>query len=92
MNALRPNGVLLIRDGDRDMEKKHQATRLSEFFSTSFFSFNKTTENGLHFLSGSTIRELARNRQMDCRAIEDSALTSNQIFVITHPVNNYEKV
>ncbi len=92
MNALRPNGVLLIRDGDRDMEKKHQATRLSEFFSTSFFSFNKTTENGLHFLSGSTIRELARNRQMECRAIEDSALTSNRIFIITHPVNNYEKV
>jgi len=83
---------LVIRDGDRDMEKKHQATRLSEFFSTRFFSFNKTTENGLHFLSGSTIRELVRNRQMECRAIEDSALTSNRIFVITHPVNNYEKV
>jgi 1-acyl-sn-glycerol-3-phosphate acyltransferase len=92
MDALRPNGVLVIRDGDRDLGKKHQATRLSEFFSTKFFSFNKTTENGLHFLSGNTIRELARNRQMDCRAIEDSALTSNQIFVITHPVKNYEKV
>jgi hypothetical protein len=29
---------------------------------------------------------------MDCRAFDDSAYTSNMLFVITHPVKSYEKV
>jgi len=92
MDSLRPNGVLLIRDGDRDLKKKHRATSLSEFFSTRFFSFNKTSGNRLHFLSGNTIRDLALSHHMDCRALHDSEYTSNLLFVITHPLKSYEKV
>ncbi len=92
MDSLRPEGVLLIRDGDRDLKKRHERTRLTEFFSTRLFSFNKTGGQPLHFLSGKTIRELARRHYMDCRALNQSAITSNLIFVITHPVKTYEKV
>src|SRR5450432_4103004 len=92
MDSLRPNGVLLIRDGDRDLKKKHRATSLSEFFSTRFFSFNKTSGNRLYFLSGNTIRDLALSHHMDCRALHDSEYTSNLLFVITHPLKSYEKV
>jgi len=91
MNAIRPGGVLIIRDGDRDLEKRHEVTRMTEFLSTRFFSFNKT--NGpLHFLSGNTISDLARRYNMDCRILDSPSRTSNLIFVISHPVKTYEKV
>jgi uncharacterized protein len=92
MDALRPGGVLLIRDGDRDLKKKHERTRLTEFFSTRFFAFNKTAGHPLQFLSGNTIRDLAARYQMDCRSLNESDYTSNLLFVITHPVKRYEKV
>jgi uncharacterized protein len=91
MESIRTGGVLIIRDGDRDLQKRHEVTRRTEFFSTRFFSFNKT--NGpLHFLSGKTIVELARRHNMDCRILDGTSRTSNCIFVISHPVNIYEKV
>jgi len=92
IETLRPGGMLLIRDGDRDMKKKHDRTRLTEFFSTRFFSFNKTSGHPLHFLSGKTIHDLAIKHHMECRTMDQSAYTSNLLFVITHPVKSYEKV
>jgi uncharacterized protein len=92
MEILRPGGVLLIRDGDRDLAAKHKKTRLSEYLSTRFFSFNKTREKKLHFLSGKNIRELARNHHLDCQSVDPSAWTSNLLFVISHPVKSHEKV
>jgi uncharacterized protein len=92
MNSLRTGGVLLIRDGDRDLKKKHKRTEWTEFFSTRFFAFNKTAGYPLQFLSGHTIRELASRHHMECRAMDPSDLTSNLLFVITHPVKAYEKV
>ncbi len=65
MSVLKPEGVLLIREGDRDMEKKHRRTRLTEFFSTRFFSFNKTGGRRLHFLSGQTIRPIGFRQSDD---------------------------
>ena len=90
--ALRPGGILLIRDGDRDLKKRHERTRMTEFFSTKFFSFNKTGGHPLYYLSGKTIHDLARQQQMDCQRLDPSSTTSNLIFVITHPVKSYEKV
>ena len=92
MNALRPGGVLIIRDGDSDLKKRHKGTRITEFFSTRFFSFNKRSGSRLHFLSGNTIRDLALRHKMDCRSLDPSIYTSNLIFVITHSVRAYEKV
>jgi 2-polyprenyl-3-methyl-5-hydroxy-6-metoxy-1,4-benzoquinol methylase len=92
MRALRAGGTMIIRDGDRDLKKKHERTKWTEFFSTRFFAFNKTSGHPLQFLSGSSIREMAANHQMDCRSINDSAITSNRLFIITHQVKTYEKV
>ena len=92
MEAVRPGGIILIRDGDTDLKNKHQGTRLTEFFSTRFFSFNKTEGDGLHFLSGNAITELARRYQMNCRSLDPSNYTSNRLFVITHSQKTYEKV
>ncbi len=92
MSALKPEGVLLIREGDRDMEKKHRRTKMTEFFSTRLFAFNKTGGRRLHFLSGQTIHQLASGSHMTCHSIDHSDLTSNQVFIIRHPVITYEKI
>jgi uncharacterized protein len=92
MDALRPEGVLLIRDGDRDLKKKHRMTHLSELFSTKFLSFNKTTGDKLYFLSGKSIQDMAEARHMHCKAIDSSEFTSNLLFAITHSVKKHEEV
>jgi len=92
MNAFQGNGILLIRDGNRDLKKKHKRTRLTEIFSTRILAFNKTAGHPLHFISGKSIQEMAQRHGMDCRSMDQSVHTSNQLFVITHPVKSYEKV
>ncbi|HRO47623.1 1-acyl-sn-glycerol-3-phosphate acyltransferase [Agriterribacter sp.] len=82
LNSLHAGGTLIIRDGDRDLEAKHKGTRLTEFFSTKLFGFNKTTASGLSFLSGSMIYETAAAHHMECRKIDETKYTSNVIFVI----------
>ena len=76
------NGILIIRDGNKDLTERHRGTKITEFFSTTFSGFNKTTENGLSFLSGSLIREIAKGKKMGFQEIDPSKLTSNKIFVI----------
>jgi SAM-dependent methyltransferase len=92
MDALRPGGTMIIRDGDRDLKDKHERTKWTEFFSTRFFAFNKTSGYPLRFLSGHVIKGLASSHQMDCRDIIDSEFTSNRLFIITHQVKTHEKV
>jgi uncharacterized protein len=82
MQNLNENGVLIIRDGNKDLSGRHLGTKITEFFSTTFSGFNKTTENGLSFLSGSLIREVANEQKMECTDIDQSKYTSNIIFVI----------
>ncbi|HET9054238.1 MAG TPA: methyltransferase domain-containing protein, partial [Cyclobacteriaceae bacterium] len=82
MESLNAGGTLLIRDGDKDLEEKHKGTKLTEFFSTRLFKFNKTTGSGLSFLSGSLISNMAAAYHMECRKIDETKYTSNVIFVI----------
>ncbi|MGN6493316.1 MAG: 1-acyl-sn-glycerol-3-phosphate acyltransferase [Agriterribacter sp.] len=83
IDALNTGGVLIIRDGNKELEERHKGTRLTEFFSTRFFGFNKVTDQGLSFLSGNTIRRLAKEYTLDCREIDDTKYTSNIIFVLS---------
>ncbi|MFT3750866.1 MAG: 1-acyl-sn-glycerol-3-phosphate acyltransferase [Agriterribacter sp.] len=84
IQALNPGGVLIIRDGDKDRAEKHKGTKLTEFFSTKLLQFNKTTDKGLSFLSGSMIYEIAAANGMHCREIDETKYTSNIIFVISN--------
>ncbi len=81
---LNTDGVIVLRDGNADLKERHKGTRLTEFFSTKFFGFNKTTATGLSFLSGSSIKELAAMHNMKCKEIDQTKYTSNIIFVIKH--------
>jgi 1-acyl-sn-glycerol-3-phosphate acyltransferase len=82
MESLNEGGTLIIRDGDKDLEEKHKGTKLTEFFSTRLFGFNKTTGSGLSFLSGRMISDMAAAHHMECRKIDETKYTSNVIFVI----------
>jgi uncharacterized protein len=87
MNNLNPGGSIIIRDGDKDKESMHKKTKLTEFFSTIVFNFNKTKETGLSFLSGNMIKEMAAEKNMSCTEIADSKLTSNTIFILKTATN-----
>ncbi|ANH79665.1 glycerol acyltransferase [Niabella ginsenosidivorans] len=81
IQSLLPGGVLVIRDGDKDLKAKHKGTRLTEFFSTKIFSFNKTV-NELHFLSGKMIKELAIKHGLSFERVDNTKYTSNVIWVL----------
>ena len=83
IDHLNPGGKLIIRDGDNDIKDRHKRTKLTEYFSTSLFKFNKTTNEGLCFFSGSMIRAMAAERNMECNEMADSKLTSNTFFILT---------
>lgn len=82
IDHLSPDGVILIRDGDAELEQKHKGTKITEFFSTRLIGFNKTGEDGLSFLSGSMIREVAAENDLDCVEFDHAKYTSNMLFVI----------
>ncbi|MBZ4188761.1 1-acyl-sn-glycerol-3-phosphate acyltransferase [Niabella beijingensis] len=87
IRSLRPGGVLVIREGDKDLKEKHKGTRLTEFFSTKVFSFNKTA-NELYFLSGQLIEQLAIQHQLSFERIDQTKYTSNVIWVLRKETDN----
>jgi 1-acyl-sn-glycerol-3-phosphate acyltransferase len=80
---LQPGGTIIIRDGNADLQKRHKGTKLTEWFSTTVFGFNKTTDNGLSFISGNTIRKIATEHKLECKELDETKLTSNVIFILT---------
>lgn len=92
IHSLNEGGTLVIRDGDKDLEEKHKGTRLTEFFSTRLFKFNKTTTWGLSFLSGKMIQQIASENNLICRRIDETKFTSNVIFVIQNRSNVQQQV
>ncbi len=81
IHYLNPKGVIIIRDADRDLEKRHRGARYTEFFSTRS-GFNKSDQNRLYFLSGKTVREIAAKHNMQIQVIDNSRLTSNVLFIL----------
>ncbi|MFT4092211.1 MAG: MMPL family transporter [Niabella sp.] len=81
IDSLLPGGVLIIRDGDADLQGKHKGTRLTEILSTKIFSFNKTA-NELHFLSGKMIEVMAEKNGLILQRIDDTKYTSNVVWAL----------
>jgi 1-acyl-sn-glycerol-3-phosphate acyltransferase len=81
MDRLNEGGRVIIRDADRDLQKRHRATQYTEFFSTRS-GFNKAKDNRLFFFSGAKIKELAEKQGFEIRTTGDSRITSNSLFVL----------
>ncbi len=82
IHHLQPNGTIIIRDGNADLQKRHTGTRLTEFFSTRFFGFNKTTGKGLSFLPGNLISDIAVKNSIAYSEIDEAKFTSNIIYLL----------
>ncbi len=83
IEKLNKNGVLLIRDADKDISGRQKGTWYTEFMSTTVFGFNKTTNDGLHFVSGTLIKKtVAKFSHLNLEVIDNTKLTSNIIYVI----------
>jgi uncharacterized protein len=80
MDQLSENGVILIRDADSAMQRKHLGAKLTEFFSLNL-GFNKS-ENKLQFISGNYITELAAEKGFSVSRQDSSKLTSNTLFIL----------
>ncbi|RZL12763.1 MAG: methyltransferase domain-containing protein, partial [Pedobacter sp.] len=78
-------GIIIIRDGNKDLSERHKGTKLTEFFSTRLIGFNKTSGEKLSFLSGNFVRQLAALNNFDCREIDNTRFTSNIVFVLKKP-------
>ncbi len=83
LRRLPAEGMIIIRDADTDLKRGTFFTKLTEFFSTKLLNFNKT-DYGLTFVSGSLVKELARNEGFECKVYDNAYLgTSNITYVIT---------
>ena len=80
MERLRPEGKLIVRDGNAANTRKHRLTRFTELLSTGIFSFNKTTEQ-LCFTSEAQIRNIAQEGGMQLEILPNDRYTSNTIYI-----------
>lgn len=79
--ALNENGMIIVRDGDRNLKERHKRTKLTELFSTKIIGFNKT-QNALHFISRSEIETFAAKHNLKAHVIDNTKLTSNIVMVL----------
>jgi len=80
---LNKGGVMIIRDADANMQKKHLGTKLSEFLSTRI-GFNKTGKKDykLYFRPKDFYLDIFREMGLDVEVIDDTYITSNLVYVI----------
>lgn len=84
IEKLRAGGILLIRDADKNMAKRHWATRYTEFFSTKS-GFNKLESGRLYFSSRENIQALVSAYKLEMQIVDNSKLTSNILYIIKKP-------
>jgi 1-acyl-sn-glycerol-3-phosphate acyltransferase len=78
---LKPGGIILIRDADKDLTNRHFWTRYSEFFSTRF-GYNKSLDKKLFFFSGKKINDFAQRNNLTVEVSESSKVTSNRLYIL----------
>ncbi len=81
IHKLNTGGIILVRDGNKDMDKEHKKTKFTEFISTRF-EFNKTEDKKLHFFSASKLKEIASILGVKVSIIEKGKVTSNTLFLL----------
>lgn len=80
IEVLPPEGLLIIRDADITLRKRHLGTKITELFSTGI-GFNKTS-NKLDFVSRDHIIGLAIRHSLKIDIVDNTKRTSNLIYVL----------
>lgn len=84
---LKPGGVILIREGNSDKQRRHKYTKFTEFFSTRIIRFNKTQDGTgkLYFTSAQSLAEIAEEYGLVFEMIGQKKITSNVFFIMHMP-------
>lgn len=82
MEKLLPDGKLIIRDADADLEERTKVTKQTELHSTKLFRFNKT-QYDLTFVSGKQIERIAEQQGFDFERVDNTVYTANITYVLT---------
>jgi len=80
ISKVTPEGIIIIRDSDKELKKRHLGTKLTEFFSTNF-GFNKT-EHKLDFVSRKMIIDIAQKHRLNLEIIDNTKITSNLVYIL----------
>ncbi|WP_308745767.1 1-acyl-sn-glycerol-3-phosphate acyltransferase [uncultured Bacteroides sp.] len=83
-DRLRPQGMMIVRDGNSANTSKHRLTRFTELLSTRIFKFNRTAEE-LSFTTEAQLREIAATCGMNVEIIPNDKYTSNTIYIFRKP-------
>ncbi len=81
---LNNSGIIIIRDADNELSKRHRGTKVTEFFSTKF-GFNKTIDESkqLFYVSRNIINNIMlKFNDLNLEVIDNSKFTSNIFYVI----------
>ena len=80
IGQLNDGGMMIIRDADKSLCKRHLGTRMTEFFSTNF-GFNKTKFR-LEFVSRTMIIDIASRHKLTLDIVDQTKRTSNLIYLL----------
>jgi len=83
VRKLNDQGMIIIRDADASMRKKHTGTRISEFISTRV-GFNRTFGNDykLFFASKERFMNIFSKMDLDVKIVDHTKATSNLIYIL----------
>lgn len=73
-------GMVIIRDSDKSLRKRHLGTQFTEFISTNF-GFNKTV-NKLDFVSRQMIQAVAARLSVNLEIVDEGKVTSNLVYIL----------
>lgn len=80
IKSLNTGGMIIIRDADKSLQKRHLGTVVTEIISTNL-GFNKKQFN-LEFVSRQMITDLAVLHQLKLEIIDQTKRTSNLIYIL----------
>ncbi len=80
MSKLNRGGLIIIRDGNKELARRHRGTKLTELFSTKS-GFNKA-ENKLEFISESQVKGWVDTSSFTFDVVDETRFTSNTIFLL----------
>jgi trans-aconitate methyltransferase len=78
--ALNASGLLVVRDGIMEMQKRIKGTKHTEVWSTKIMKFNKT-QNDLHFISRAFLEDFAARHNMTIEVMDFARFTANLTFI-----------
>lgn len=77
---LTEKGMIIIRDADKSLKKRHMGTIFTEFLSTNL-GFNKK-QFKLEFVSHEVIQDVAISNHLDLEIIDQTKRTSNLVYIL----------